>query len=244
MIMPKTLVIHQTQYLPYVGLFAKLADADDFMFLDTVYYSTDAFINRNRVLTHDGVRWITVPVTLKDSLRTEICRLELAANSSWKRKHFSMLRNVYGRHPYFSDVYEIYREAVAGSDSFQDICAAIVIGFCEYLCLNVAFSRASQFGDYGAREPKIDRLVRLTAAAGCDVYVGGVGSLAYSTESDFAKFRGAGLTFEIRAYAPEPYAQHGWNGSFVRDLSIFDLLANMSPSDCVAYLKRTNTAIR
>ena len=241
----KTLVIHQTQYLPYIGLFSKLVDADAFMFLDTVYYSSTAFINRNRVLTHDGVRWITIPVTLEDSLHTEIHRVQIASNGVWKRKHLSMLQNAYSRHPYFSAIYPIYKEALTQNETFQDICISIVKSFCDYLGLNIDFTLASQFSsEHYADEEKIARLIRLTAAVDCNVYVGGVGSLSYTSEEDFAKFQKARIQFAIRDYTPEPYTQNGWKEDFVPNLSIFDLLANMSPCACVAYLKRTNNVIR
>src|SRR5438876_6902053 len=55
--------IHQPNYLPYLGFFHKLANADVFVVYDTAQYSKQLGLhNRNRIKTPQGAQWLTVPV--------------------------------------------------------------------------------------------------------------------------------------------------------------------------------------
>src|SRR5213079_3525203 len=55
--------IHQPNYLPYLGFFHKMANADLFVVYDTALYSKQLGLhNRNRIKTPQGAQWLTVPV--------------------------------------------------------------------------------------------------------------------------------------------------------------------------------------
>ena len=50
---------HQPAYLPWLGYFEKIACADVFIFLDTVQFEKNSFINRNKIKTQQGPQWLT-----------------------------------------------------------------------------------------------------------------------------------------------------------------------------------------
>ena len=54
--------IHQPQYLPWLGYFDKVAQADVFVFLDDTQFKKNEWQNRNRIKTSQGWQWLTVPV--------------------------------------------------------------------------------------------------------------------------------------------------------------------------------------
>src|SRR2546429_5666703 len=55
--------IHQPNYLPYLGFFHKMANADVLVLYDTAQYSKQLGVhNRNRIKTPQGAQWLTVPV--------------------------------------------------------------------------------------------------------------------------------------------------------------------------------------
>jgi hypothetical protein len=56
------LSIHQPAYLPWLGYFDKIARADVFVYLDTVQFEKNSFINRNQIKTPQGALWLTIPV--------------------------------------------------------------------------------------------------------------------------------------------------------------------------------------
>ena len=54
--------IHQPNYLPWMGYFHKMHHADVFIFLDDVQFTKGSHINRVKILSGKGPRWLTVPV--------------------------------------------------------------------------------------------------------------------------------------------------------------------------------------
>ena len=56
------LTAHQPLFLPYLGHFAKIAESDVFVYLDTVRYSKWGWYSRNKIRTPDGWLWLVVPV--------------------------------------------------------------------------------------------------------------------------------------------------------------------------------------
>ena len=60
------LTAHQPVYLPWLGLFHKIALADQFCIFDIAQYQRKDFNNRNKIKTHTGPIWLSVPVESKD----------------------------------------------------------------------------------------------------------------------------------------------------------------------------------
>ncbi|NRB71787.1 MAG: WbqC family protein, partial [Xanthomonadales bacterium] len=63
--MARTVFIHQSNYIPWKGFFDALNMADEFIIYDVVQYTKQDWRNRNRILTADGPRWLTIPVTVR-----------------------------------------------------------------------------------------------------------------------------------------------------------------------------------
>src|SRR5712691_5935449 len=97
---PVKVAIHQPQYLPWLGHFAKLAAADCWIFLDTVQYEKNGWQNRNRIKTSRGAQWLTVPVRAR--LGTLIRDVVIDEAQPWGRKHLEALRVNYARAPHFA----------------------------------------------------------------------------------------------------------------------------------------------
>ena len=60
--MSRVLAAHQPNFLPWLGLFHKVGQADVWVLADDVQYSRGSLTNRNRIRTADGWQWLTVPV--------------------------------------------------------------------------------------------------------------------------------------------------------------------------------------
>ena len=56
------LTAHQPLFLPYLGHFAKIANSDVFVYLDTVSYSKWGWNSRNKIRTSEGWLWLVVPI--------------------------------------------------------------------------------------------------------------------------------------------------------------------------------------
>jgi len=54
--------IHQRQFMPWLGHFNKMDQADHFILLDSVQFKKNEWQNRNRIKAAQGAQWLTVPV--------------------------------------------------------------------------------------------------------------------------------------------------------------------------------------
>ena len=86
----KRLAILQSNYIPWRGYFDIVDSVDEFMFYDVASYTKNDWRNRNQVKTHDGVRWITVPVITKDRFGQRITEAEVV-DHKWVKTHLGTL---------------------------------------------------------------------------------------------------------------------------------------------------------
>ncbi len=77
--------IHQPHYMPWLGYIAKCGEADLLVVLDTVQYEKNGWQNRNRIKTHDGTQWLTVPVHAH--LGVSIRDVTVDTAQPWRARH-------------------------------------------------------------------------------------------------------------------------------------------------------------
>ena len=85
-------VVLQSNYLPWIGYFDLINRADICVFYDDVQYTKNDWRNRNRILTKQGLEWITVPVG--QSIRRLINQVEIH-DPSWQKQHYKKIANAY-----------------------------------------------------------------------------------------------------------------------------------------------------
>ena len=208
--------IHQPHYLPWLGYFAKWAAADVFVLLDTVQYEKNGFQNRNRIKTHAGARWVTVPVRAR--LGMTIRDVPVDAGQPWARRHLAAIEQAYAASPYLGK----YRSALT---SFYDhpwthlgsLAAANAEWFARALGIATPVRLASDLG-VTVTDPT-DRLVELCRAVGGTTYLAGRDAAAYM---DLGRMTAAGMTLLQQRYEHPEYTQA--HGPFVPFLSVLDLL--------------------
>ena len=84
--------ILQSSYIPWIGYFKLIQDVDIFVFYDSVQYSKNDFRNRNKIISNNGIQWLTIPVFKK--LDTAIKDVRIAQNN-WHIKHFKTIKSNY-----------------------------------------------------------------------------------------------------------------------------------------------------
>ena len=72
---------HQPVYLPWLGLFHKIALADIFCVFDIVQYQRKDFNNRNKIKTSAGPICLTVPVKSSGRLKQVTILLKALSQS-------------------------------------------------------------------------------------------------------------------------------------------------------------------
>lgn len=210
--------IHQPNYAPWCGYFAKLAAADLFILLDDVQMPLGrSFVSRTRIQGPAGPRWLSVPVARHS--HQSILKVRFAQTGSWPRKHLGALRASYARTPYFREVWDRLEPLYeAPGHSLALFNQRLIETVARYLGLGQPIIRASDLNVLGHAG---ERLIALVLAVGGDVYLSGPGGVRYQNP---AHFTAAGVRLEVKAYEPVAFE---WGSS---ELSILHALFHLGPA--------------
>ena len=101
----KIIVIHQPDFIPWIGFFDRLIKSDIFVVLDNVQYIRRGWHHRDKIKTVSGSTWLTVPVKKKGRYEQSINEVEIDYSQNWRSKHLNTLHHNYGQAKYFSSIF-------------------------------------------------------------------------------------------------------------------------------------------
>lgn len=212
--------IHQPNYLPWCGYFAKLAAADCFVILDDVALPRGrSYVSRTQVLGMGQTQWMSIP--LQRTLSSSIGHVQFA-DSRWPARHARTLQERYGRSPFGSAVLPpilaLYDDPGEYLATFNLRLLRAVVALLD---IDTRLVQASELGRPGHGS---QHLADLVAAVGGTAYLSGPSGKKYLDESLFTRM---GIPIYYGAYMTRPYPQR--QPSFVPGLSILDALCHIGP---------------
>jgi len=104
----KRIAIMQPGYLPWLGFFELMHNCDVFVFLDDVQYTKRDWRSRNRIRTHNGWQWLSVPVFNRGKREQLIKDVQINNTVDWQKQHFNALKIHYGKSRYF----KLYKDEI------------------------------------------------------------------------------------------------------------------------------------
>jgi hypothetical protein len=214
------LTAHQSKYLPWLGIFHKIALATHYVHFDQVQYQKKNFLNKNFIKDVNGTSLrLTVPVQTSGRFDQCIAETRIDNRIPWARKHWKSMRLAYARAPFFKR-YESFFEDVYNREweLLVDLNRHLLDFFIAELGIVVEqiYMEKDQFDGKGS-ELVLDMCKKLKA----DLYIFGSGGREYADEDDFVN---AHISMCFQDYVHPPYSQ--LHGDFVSGLSIVDLLFN------------------
>lgn len=224
--------IHQPAYLPWLGYFDRIQAVDLFIYLDTVQFQKGSFQNRNRVLTHNGPAWLTIPVETAGKLySTLLMDVSIDNSQNWQAKHWGTLRMNYAGAPMFRELApKIEPFYVRPWLRLSDLCWEMMTMFNGMLGIGTKIVRASELGEVDGR--KSDLVLNLCRRVGATTYLSGSQGRDYL---DIESFRSSGIDVQFQNYFPAPYPQSAVD--FVPALGVVDFLFNVpAPAERFAAL--------
>ena len=217
------LTAHQPVYLPWLGLFHKIALADKFCFFDNVQYQAKDWNNRNKIIFSNGTSgWLTVPVLRKSYLERSYLEIEINNELPWQRKHWKSIELNYNKAPYF----KLYADGLKKYYDMKwlflmDLNYEMLLFFMEKLGISVPVVRMK---DYSFRGKKSELVLDMCRQLGAHMYIFGEKGREYA---DVESFSNAGIIPVFQTYRHPVYPQ--LHGDFIPFLSIIDLLFNCGP---------------
>ena len=212
--------IHQPRYLPWLGLFHKVANSDIFVILDTVQFSKNSFENRCQIKLPQGINWLTTPVVLKGHLEKEIRNIKISNGTNWWKKHYKTLEMAYKRTPYWRK-YEPFLQEVYLEKKWEYLAELNIYLFfwmLDELKINTKVVIASELEVTGKKDVLI---LNICKNIGADTYLSGLGAKDYVDEE---KFEENGVKVIWQEFKHPIYPQL-W-GDFEPGMSAIDLLLN------------------
>ena len=227
----KTVVIHQPDFLPYLGYFHRLMLCDQFVFLDHVQFSKGGWHNRDKIKTPEGVKWLTVPVVLKGKNFSSINEVMINNRLDWRQSHLDQLRRCYGNAPGFPELFPEIRDIyMQPFTTMIELNIRLISWLMVKFSIEVPVVRSSTISPQGkSNEMVVDILTKVNATE----YLSGIGARNYFNDEpyDTASIRVIWQDFNHPVYE-QPH------GEFVPYLSSIDLLFNCGV-DLSRYLLRS-----
>ncbi len=215
------LTAHQPLYLPWLGLFHKIALSDVYCFFDVVQYQIEDYNARNKIKDNKGdALLLSVPVDSKGFLDRSITDMKIKPGN-WQRKHLGSIKHAYKKAPFFDDYYPGLQKII--SNEYQhlvDLDFDILKLLIGYLGLtNVDLVKASEIGISGKKsELVLDMCTKLDTS----LFIFGRQGIEYANIDSFQE---KGISLHFQEYKHPEYVQI--NGPFLPSMSVIDLLFNV-----------------
>src|SRR4030095_2313223 len=104
---------HQPHYLPWIGYFSKILQADRFCLVDSIQFEKKWFQSRNKIRTSSGEIWLSVPLVTAARFDQNICDVEIDEKLPWRRKHWKSILLGYQKAPHFSRYADFFEDVYA-----------------------------------------------------------------------------------------------------------------------------------
>ncbi len=216
----KTVVIHQPDFLSYIGFFHRLLHSDLYIVLDDVQFvsSSRAWTNRDKIKTQNGEKWLTVSVK-KAPRNTNINDIILNDTINWKKQNLNLLKQNYRKANYFNEIFpyieELYQNSTKKLSEFNMASISMLI---QLFDINIDIIYSS---DLVTTKMKSERLVELLTQVDATHYLSGIGAKDYHIDKPFKK---ANIEVIWQNFKYPVYPQ--LHGEFIPYLSSIDMLFN------------------
>jgi len=218
----KILTAHQPSYLPWLGLFHKIALSDMFCYFDIVQYQRKDFNNRNKINTANGPIWLSVPVNSSNRFLTKINDIHILDNN-WRENHLKSILLNYKKTPFFDDYFpEIEKIISKRFEKLTDLNFEILLFGLKSFNIETNIVKASDFNFIGI---KSELVLDMCKKLNCDLYIFGEQGKSYADVDSFVSNK---IIPYFQKYESPIYSQK--NKTFHPKMSFIDLLFNHGPN--------------
>lgn len=223
--------ISQSNYIPWKGYFDLINSVDYFVLFDDMQYTRRDWRNRNRIKTHHGLLWLTIPVKAKGNYYAKIKEIEVA-DDSWFKEHWLTITHNYNRAQYFKEYKTFFSNLYYAQQSeiyLSKINYNFIASICDFLKIKTKLLWSAQFE---LVDGKTERLVHICKQLGATEYLSGPSARAYLDESLFIRNN---IELKYMDYSGYPEYKQLFP-PFVHEVSILDLIFNEG-KNAVNYMK-------
>jgi len=219
--------IMQPYFLPYLGYFSLIKHTERFILLDSVQFSKQGWIERNRILKPgSGWMYILVPL-IKHSQDTKIRDIRIKNALDWRNTIFRQLEHYKKRAPFYRDTIEVLKTAFnIETESIVQLNAHVLKTVCGYIGVGLNLDILSEMhlsiGDVKASDEWALKICK--ALGNVSEYWNPEGGLKFF---DRSKYYIAGIDIKFLSINIQKYSQS--RPEFEASLSIVDMMMFNKP---------------
>lgn len=219
--MKKIVVIHQPDFLSYLGFYHRLLHADLYVVLDDVQFvsgSSRAWTNRDKIKTIYGEKWLTVNVN-KTSIGTNINQIMINYSIDWRKHHLEIFKQSYKKARFFDEIFPYIEKLYTRKfEKLLDFNMASIFMLTNLFDIKIKMEYSSNIL---TTKTKSDRLTEILICVGATHYLSGIGAKDYHKDEPFEN---AGINVIWQDFKHPVYPQ--LYGDFIPYLSSIDMLFN------------------
>lgn len=215
--------IHQPYYVPYIGYWQLIHSVDTFAIADNYNYIKGGWINRNRILENNNIRYYNIEVEHVSQNRFISDHHLKPINKQIK---LDQLRGFYSKAPNKKEGLELMENILSSDESnLADFLYRSIRIICDYLDIKTKIIRTSDF-EQDSSLKFADRIYDYCRQMGADEYHNLVGGMELYS---FEEFKEHGIKLAFVESIPHEYPQN--SEEFIFGLSIIDVIMNNSVQD-------------
>lgn len=221
----KKIAVLQSNYIPWKGVFDLINSVDEFIIYDDVQFTKNDWRNRNKIKTHTGLLWLTIPIQHTHGFQD--IKDTIVANHDWCETHWKTIHQFYTKAPYFEfyaqEIEETYEEC-----SQLDHLSLINMRFYQLINRFLSIPTPMSWSmDYDLKAIDANRrLIELCQKAGATHYLTGPSAKDYIDTKIWTKNQ-----IEIEYFSYQGYPEYPQLfGPFEHQVSVLDLLINTGPN--------------
>lgn len=226
----KRAIITQSNYIPWKGYFDAIGLCDVFVIYDEVQYTKRDWRNRNKIITPNGSKWLSIPVASKGKYLQKINETVVSDNA-WRKKHWKTIQYNYKKAPHFQTYEALFEDLYLNSEEIylSKVNYRFIKAILEILGIEVEMLWSSDFELIG---DKTEKLLNICKEINATHYLSGPAAKDYLDESLFNQ---SNIGVEWMDYGGYPIYNQLYS-TFEHGVSILDLIFNTG-SEAIKYMK-------
>jgi len=212
----------QPTFLPWLGWFDLLDQADVMILLDDVGFSKQSWQQRNQIRTTNGLQYLSLPVKTSGRLGQLISDTYLDS-PRYVDKMIRTIQDCYAKAPFFSKYFDPFCHSIKESSvsgKLLNLNYGLILWLTSELGLNKSFMLASDINVGGTRGSHVATLCKQIKASH---YLSPAGAEAYLME-DYSSFETTEIEVRLQCFEHPKYRQRF--KPFIPYASVLDLLMN------------------
>jgi hypothetical protein len=216
----KSIVILQSNYIPWKGYFDLVQSADEFLIYDEVQFTKNDWRNRNRIVLDGRLKWLSIPVRTAGRFGLPVEEVEVA-DPAWAQAHWVTITQAYRKARGFDEVAGQLAALYQAAEKLlrlTEINELLLRGMADLFHIKTEILRANTVPR--TTEDPTARLIEICRSRSATRYISGPAAKAYL---NFAAFDEAGIELRFADYSG--YVEYEQNlNPFTHGVSVLDLL--------------------